>query len=136
MIKQTKIWISRFCLVVLVLCGCQPKPAKVFFKNVEDGARLSSPIRVEMGVEGMKIEPAGTVRAGYGHHHILVNQTHIPKGEIIPQNDTTFHYGKGQETAELQLLPGKYTLSLQLGDGVHTSYGKALSASVEVYVEE
>ena len=135
--NQAKIWTKLALGAVLGwMIGCQQSPPKVFFKNIQDGARFTSPIQVEMGVQGMKIEPAGAVKAGYGHHHILINQTHIPKGEIIPQSDTTLHYGKGQETAEIELPPGKYVLSLQLADGVHASYGKELSASIEVYVEE
>ena len=136
MIRQQCIRISVSALCVLLcLGGCQQK-ARVFFKNIEDGDQLRSPIRVEMGVSAMKIEPAGEVREGYGHHHILINQTHIPKGQVIPQSDSTIHYGKGQVEAEIELPPGVYTLSLQFADGVHASYGKELSASVEVSVEE
>ena len=123
-------------LVGLLLFGCRPEKSTVFFKSIKDGDQLQNPIRVEMSVQGMKVEPAGTVREGYGHHHVLINQTHWPKGEIIPQSDTTIHYGKGQTEAELTLPVGKYVLTLQFADGVHASYGTEMAASVEIYVTE
>ena len=47
---------------------------KVFFKWPKDGSSVASPVFIDMGVEGMQIEPAGVVKEGYGHHHILINQ--------------------------------------------------------------
>ena len=108
---------------------------KVFFKYPEDGATVGSPVYIEMGVEGMEIEPAGEVKEGYGHHHILINQTHWPVGEVIPMSDTTIHYGKGQTDTSLELAPGVYTLTLQFADGVHASYGPPMAASIKVTVE-
>ncbi|MEM8896306.1 MAG: DUF4399 domain-containing protein [Bacteroidota bacterium] len=108
---------------------------KVFFKYPEDGAIVGSPVYVEMGVEGMEIEPAGAVKEGFGHHHILINQTHWPLGEVIPMSDTTLHYGKGQTDTSLELEPGEYTLTLQFADGVHASFGEPMAASIKVTVE-
>ena len=58
--------------------------ASVFFKNLTDGDTLRSPFTVEMGVEGMNVEPAGKVNQGFGHHHIIINCTHIDTDNIIP----------------------------------------------------
>ncbi len=115
-----------------------PEPTeepRVFFKAPEDGATVSSPVFVEMGVVGMQIEPAGEVKEGYGHHHILINQESWPEGEVIPNSDTTIHYGKGQTNASLELAPGEYTLSLQFANGVHSSYGPDMAASIQVTVK-
>lgn len=108
---------------------------RVFFKYPEDGAVVSSPVFVEMGVEGMEVEPAGVVKEGFGHHHILINQESWPMGEVIPMSDTTLHYGKGQTDATLELAPGEYVLSLQFADGVHTSYGPDMAASIKITVK-
>ncbi len=108
---------------------------KVFFKWPKDGMTVASPVFIDMGVEGMEVEPAGKVREGYGHHHILINQTFWPEGEVIPTSDTTMHYGQGQTDASLDLRPGKYIISLQFADGVHASYGKNLSQFIEINVE-
>ena len=128
--------LAYYLFVGLLLFGCRPEESSVFFKNIKDGDQLRSPFVMEMGVRGMKVEPAGEVRKGYGHHHLLINQTNWPEGEIIPQSDSTIHYGKGQTESEVVLSKGKYVLTLQFADGVHTSYGPKMSSSVEVYVTE
>ncbi|WP_339812882.1 DUF4399 domain-containing protein [uncultured Imperialibacter sp.] len=108
---------------------------RVFFKSPADGATVSNPVFVEMGVEGMQIEPAGQVKEGFGHHHILINQEFWPKGEVIPASDSTIHFGKGQTDTQLELAPGDYTISLQFADGVHTSYGPEMATSIKITVK-
>lgn len=109
--------------------------AYVFFKYPTDGATVPSPVYVEMGVSGMEIEPAGVVKVGFGHHHILINQTSWPEGSVIPMSDSTIHYGKGQTDTTVELEPGTYILSLQFANGVHASYGEKMAASITVTVE-
>ncbi|MFY0650621.1 MAG: DUF4399 domain-containing protein [Cyclobacteriaceae bacterium] len=109
--------------------------ASVFFKHPEDGATVPSPVFIEMGVKGMQIEPAGKVNEGFGHHHILINQDNWPVGQVIPASDSTIHFGKGQTDASLELEPGNYKISLQFADGVHTSYGPDMSATINITVE-
>lgn len=108
---------------------------KVFFVSPKDGEVVSSPVAVQMGVQGMQVEPAGVSRDGFGHHHILVNMESWTVNDIIPMTDSTFHYGKGQTSASIELAPGEYTLSLQFADGVHASYGKALASSIKITVQ-
>ena len=109
--------------------------AYVFFKHPADGATVPSPVYIEMGVSGMQVEPAGAVKEGFGHHHILINQTSWPEGTVIPMSDSTIHYGKGQTDTTLELEPGEYTISLQFANGVHASYGEKMAASITVTVE-
>src|SRR4051812_28576550 len=45
-----------------------PSEARVYFKNLKEGQTVSSPLKVEMGAEGMNVDTAGTVKAGSGHH--------------------------------------------------------------------
>ena len=87
-----------------------------------------------MGVEGMKIQPAGEVVEGTGHHHILINQDFFPPGQVIPTDDMHKHYGKGQTEDVLTLPPGDYKLTLQFADGLHRSYGKDLSSTINIKV--
>ena len=108
---------------------------KVFFKWPKDGSTVACPVFVDMGVEGMIIEPAGIVKEGYGHHHILINQKFWPEGEVIPTSDSTLHFGKGQTDASIELDPGRYIISLQFADGVHVSFGELMSESIEINVE-
>ena len=107
----------------------------VYFKWPKDNTSVSSPVFVDMGLEGMEIEPAGKVNIGFGHHHILINQNYWPKGSVIPMSDSTLHYGQGQTDTTLDLPPGEYVLSLQFADGVHASYGQEMSSSIKIKVE-
>tara|TARA_B100000902_G_scaffold399870_1_gene473201 strand:+ start:29595 stop:30020 length:426 start_codon:yes stop_codon:yes gene_type:complete len=116
----------------LVIISCQNRAEKervaftepsVFFKNIQNGAVLSSPFVVEMGVEGMEVEPSGPVNRNKGHHHIIIDRTCMEDGEIIPVDKQHIHYGGGQTEAELNLEPGNYSLTLQFANGMHQSYG-------------
>jgi Domain of unknown function (DUF4399) len=126
------------CIVTfLVVIGCGKKESpkgKVFFSEPKDGAEINGPVKVVMVVEGMKIQPAGEVVEGTGHHHILINKDFIPAGQVIPTDDADRHFGKGQTEAVLDLPPGSYKLTLQFADGLHRSYGKELSATINIKV--
>lgn len=124
-------------LTLLTLCGCGKKDTpkgKVFFVEPKDGAVIKSPVKVVMSVEGMTIKPANGLAEGTGHHHILINKDFMPPGQVIPTDDTHRHFGKGQTEAVLDLPPGDYKLTLQFADGLHRSYGKDLSATINIKV--
>ena len=110
--------------------------AYVFFVSPQDGATVQSPFKVQMGVSGMQVEPAGKVNEGYGHHHLIIDGSFAEKGVVVPADSTHIHYGKGQTTTgDIVLTPGKHTLTLQFADGVHASYGESLSKTIEITVE-
>jgi hypothetical protein len=109
---------------------------KVFFVNLEDGAEINSPVTVQMGVEGMELEPAGAIKENYGHHHIIIDGSFIPVGQVVPADETHIHYGDGRSETDLELTPGEHTLTLQYADGVHQSYGEKMSATITVTVVE
>ena len=136
-----------FCCIFLLSCSVEKKESQksqemiveknkqVFFKWPKDGSTVASPVFIDMGLEGMIVEPAGKVKSGYGHHHLLINQKFWPEGSVIPTSDTTLHYGKGQTDTSIELDPGTYILSLQFADGVHASYGEKMSATIKINVE-
>ena len=73
-----------FVIFVIMISGCQSSTQSnkriliepfVFFKNIQNGAILSSPFLVEMGVEGMQVEASGMINRNKGHHHIIINKT-------------------------------------------------------------
>ena len=115
--------------------GPVPEGAKVFFVSPKDGDTVTSPVQIQMGIEGMVIEPAGQIKDGSGHHHIIVDADPIPKGTLVPADDQHWHYGKGQTDAQLTLEPGQHTLQLQLANGVHLSYGEQMSEKITITVE-
>lgn len=112
-----------------------PAGANVFFVNIEEGAVLSSPVYVEFGIEGMEVEPAGEVKEGFGHHHVIIDGGTIPTGEAVPADETNIHYGGGQTGDTLTLTPGAHTLTLQFADGIHRSYGAQMATTIDVTVE-
>jgi len=107
----------------------------VFFKNINEGDTLVSPFRVEMGVSGMRIKPAGQLEAGTGHHHILVDRSFMNYGDIIPMDTQHLHYGKGDTVVTLTLPSGLHKLTLQFANGMHMSYGEQFSSTINIYVK-
>lgn len=112
-----------------------PEGARVYFANLEDGQTVSSPVKVEFGVEGMEVEPAGDLNEGKGHHHIIINGGALERGVVVPADSVNIHYGKGQTETELELPVGTHTLTMQFADGYHQSYGEQLSATISITVE-
>ena len=109
--------------------------SNVFFKNIKEGDTLISPFKVEMGVSGMRIKPAGQIEAGTGHHHILLNRAFMKYGDIIPMDTQHLHYGKGDTVVTLNLPAGEHQLTLQFANGMHMSYGEQFSNTINIYVE-
>lgn len=109
--------------------------AKVMFVSPQAGAKVKSPVKVEMGVEGMTVLPAGEMKEQTGHHHLIIDGQPLGKGAVVPKDETHIHFGKGQTSAEIELKPGKHTLTLQFADGAHLSYGPDLSATIQIDVE-
>lgn len=99
--------------------------ARVFFTSPRDGATVTSPVKVTMGAENFVVEPAGKVKAGAGHLHIMVDTDCVAAGQVVPADAAHLHYGKGQLEASLALSPGTHTLCLQAADGAHIALAGA-----------
>ncbi|WP_052469971.1 DUF4399 domain-containing protein [Thiolapillus brandeum] len=107
----------------VVLAHSPGEHAKVYFKNLKDGDTISIPYKVEFGIEGYGIVPAGTTdkrRHTAGHHHLLVDHPGSPDlDEPLPHSKYCMHFDNGETETELNLPPGKHTLQLLLGDETH-----------------
>lgn len=113
-----------------------PAGAKVYFKNIKNGGTVTSPFKVEMGIEGLKLDTAGAIVAGTGHHHLLIDAgDSIPAGQVVPKDATHIHFGKAQSETQVTLAPGKHILTLQFADGIHRSYGSQLATTITVTVK-
>ena len=124
--------------VVLVFSGVlNAETAKVSMVSPKNGQSVPATFKVQFGLMGMKIRPAGedVKDKTTGHHHLIIDGAFIPEGQVVPTDDTHKHFGKGQTETEITLSKGKHTLTLQLADGAHISYGKSLSTTVEVIVK-
>lgn len=109
--------------------------AKVSFIQPLDGATVTTPVKVGMSVEGMKVHPAGEIVPGTGHFHILIDVDVPEEGKVVPADESHKHYGKGQTETELELKPGSHKLTLLFADGMHQSYGAKLSQTIQVTVK-
>jgi len=112
-----------------------PESGRVFFAEPKDGATVSSPFKVAFGVEEVEVKPAGVFDKNTGHHHIIINGGPVAVESIVPADEMNIHYGAGQTETELTLEPGEYTLTMQLADGAHRSYGEAFSETITITVE-
>lgn len=122
----------------MVAAGFVPQlaqAASVNFVTPADGAVLSSPFEVKFGLVGMELKPAGDMTPNTGHHHLLINQAPVKAGETIPADTQHLHFGKGQTETMVTLPPGKYSLTMQFGNGQHQSYGPELSKTINVTVK-
>lgn len=112
-----------------------PEGARVFFGNLEDGAVVTSPVKIVMGSEGITVKAAGDIVEGTGHHHIIINEGPTAYGTVVGADDTHIHFGKGQQETELELEPGTYSITLQFADGFHRSYGEGLSSTITIEIK-
>jgi hypothetical protein len=96
------------------------EPTLVDFSNLGRRQRVRSPFQVDFAIRGMGVAPAGVVREGTGHHHLLIN-TPLPLDvrAKIPFSDTHKHFGKGQTGTTLDLPPGRHKLRLLFADHDH-----------------
>ncbi len=130
---------NRFSFTVITLvasfaAASEPHKASVKFVQPKNGATVAPKFKVKMFVEGLTVAPVGDSKKGTGHHHLIVDGTAIPGGQVVPADTTHIHFGKGQTETELELLPGRHTLTLQFADGAHISYGPTMSETIEVNV--
>lgn len=110
------------------------KPS-VWFVEPKDGATVPSEFVVKFGVRGYEILPAGQMKEGTGHHHLLINTVSIDKGKAIPADEKHLHFGQGQTETKVKLAKGTHKLTLQFADGAHLSYGESLSSTITVHVK-
>lgn len=96
-----------------------PADAEVFFVEPQQGAVVSSPVKVEFGVAGMDVVPAGQMAEHSGHHHVLVNTGLPDLAWPIPADEQHVHFGDGSSSTELVLPPGEHTLQLLFADHLH-----------------
>lgn len=116
----------------------------VYFPNLTDGQEISLPYVIEFGVKGMIVEPAQMPSKGKGHHHLLIDQEAVASGEMVPmgqEQNGYFHFGKGQTRDTLSvtkypmLKKGTHKLRLQFANGLHQSYGPAMSTEVMITIK-
>lgn len=109
-----------------------PANAMVYFINVKDGDTVKSPFKIQFGLSGMGVAPAGVEKPNTGHHHVLVDATLTPEQakEPIPADEHHLHFGGGQTETTVTLAPGRHTLQLVLGDWSHVPFNPPIVSPV------
>jgi len=111
--------------------------AEVYIISPRDGARVHNPVRVQFGLKGMGIAPAGVKYENTGHHHLLIDtEPPADASAPLPATDKIVHFGKGQTETTLTLAPGKHTLQLLLADLNHIPHSPpVVSKKITITVE-
>jgi len=106
-----------------------------YFISPKNGETVAKEFTIKMGIACMKVQKAGELTEGTGHHHLIIDGGFVPETEAVIKDAKHMHFGKGQTETKITLSPGKHTLTLQFADGYHQSYGKVMSKSIEVIVK-
>ena len=140
------MWRLAAISVVLLAAAAAPvqaqdrtesKPgAALYFIDPGNGATVSSTLTIRFGLKGMGVAPAGTDKAGTGHHHLIIDAPLPPMDEPILKDANHRHFGGGQTEADIDLAPGRHTLQLVLGDQNHIPHAPpVVSKRITVTVE-
>ena len=109
-----------------------PAGAQVYIINLKNGDTVSSPFKVQFGLTGMGIAPAGVQAEGTGHHHLIID-TKLSDDEMkrpIAADAQHVHFGRGQTETMVTLPPGRHTLQLVLGDMSHIPFNPPVMSPV------
>ncbi|MCG2635442.1 MAG: DUF4399 domain-containing protein, partial [Gammaproteobacteria bacterium] len=84
-----RTWILLGALLLTTTLNAQagPDSAELYFITPADGATLSSPVTVTFGLRNMGVAPAGTDKAGTGHHHLIVDAPLPPLDHAIVNDE-------------------------------------------------
>ena len=109
-----------------------PPGASVYIISPKDGDTVTNPFKVQFGLSGMGVAPAGIEKPNTGHHHLIIDTALSPQElkEPIASDATHIHYGGGQTEAMVTLPPGKHTLQLVLGDWSHIPFNPPIVSPV------
>jgi uncharacterized protein DUF4399 len=113
-----------------------PRDAYVYIGWPLDGATIpSGRTKVWFGTRNFGVAPAGVVKAGTGHHHLLIDTPLPPLDREIPNDPKHLHFGLGQTETVIELPPGTHTLQLLMGDENHVPHDPpVMSKRITVHV--
>lgn len=127
------ILIATVALLGVASCGNEGPTATL--TSPSENASVAGGVALAMTADGVTIEPAGEVRGGSGHFHVIADAGCAEKGTAIAKDADHVHFGKGQTDGVIHLEPGQHELCLQVGDGAHTALDVTDTATVDVQVE-
>ena len=107
----------------------EPQP-KVYFISPADGQTVKPKFKIQFGLSGMGIAPAGIEKENTGHHHLLIDTdiATIDLTKPLPATDKIKHFGGGQTETNLELPAGIHTLQLVVGNHLHIPHTKPVTS--------
>ena len=114
--------IAMLAVTTVASATDSPKGAKAYIISPADGATVSIPFKVQFGLEGMGVAPAGVEHENTGHHHLIIDAPLPPLDQPIPKDAQHVHFGNGQTETMVTLPPGTHTLQLLLADYQHVPH--------------
>jgi hypothetical protein len=107
-------------------------PTTVYFINLKDGDTVTSPFKVQFGLTGMGVAPAGVDKEKTGHHHLLIDTT-LSAEEMkaaIPVDAKHLHFGAGQTETMVTLPAGQHSLQLVFANWSHIPFDPPVMSPV------
>lgn len=127
-------FVAATALAATITLAETPSPpgATVYFINLKDGDTVMSSFKVQFGLTGMGVAPAGSQNPNTGHHHLLIDTQLSPEQmkQPIPADAQHRHFGGGQTEAVLMLPAGQHTLQLVFADGSHIPHNPPVVSPV------
>lgn len=127
-------FVAATALAATITLAETPSPpgATVYFINLKDGDTVMSSFKVQFGLIGMGVAPAGSQNPNTGHHHLLIDTQLSPEQmkQPIPADAQHRHFGGGQTEAVLMLPAGQHTLQLVFADGSHIPHNPPVVSPV------
>ena len=128
---------SNAAVATSAFVSASPEGAEVYFITPRDGATMPETFKVQFGLSGMGVAPAGVDFENSGHHHLLMDVDEMPDMRLPLPADVHFvHFGLGQTETEVTLTPGEHRLQLVLGNYLHIPHDPpVMSKVINVTVE-
>ncbi|HLY58848.1 MAG TPA: DUF4399 domain-containing protein, partial [Stellaceae bacterium] len=119
-------------LIAPAVADTPPAAPQEYFINLKDGQTVKSPFKVQFGLSGYGVAPAGVEKDKTGHHHLLIDTTLKPDEmqAPIPSDAQHLHFGGGQTETTVTLPPGKHTLQLVLANWSHVPFDPPIASPV------
>ena len=131
---RRRLLLAALVVVPVVALGetAAPPNAAVYIISPKDGDTVTGPFKVQFGLSGMGVAPAGVDKPNTGHHHLIIDTALTPEELKAPiaSDAKHVHFGGGQTETMVTLAPGQHTLQLVLGDWTHVSFSPPIMSPV------
>lgn len=125
-------------LAILIIMGTQVSHAakdRVYIIEPVNKAKVKSPVKVCMGVDGLELEPAKKgVNEGKGHHHVLFNSLPVDLSKMIGRDEV--HLSDGSSCHLFDLAPGRHVIIDLFSYGDHIPYDPPISDKIMIMVKK